>query len=56
MIKVPRSQSTNIKSMIYPEPKKIDKTYLTKNMMEIKQKQKENRIRRDEKENFIPRI
>lgn len=56
MIKMPRSQSTTIKNMMYPESKKVDKTYLTKNMQAIKQKQQENRVKKEDKENAIPGI
>jgi hypothetical protein len=56
MIKIPRSQSTTIKNMIYPEVKKGDKTFHKKNIENLKKKQSDNRIKREEKENHVPGI
>lgn len=54
-MKLPRSQSTQIKHMIYPE-RKMDKTVHQKNINELKAKQNENRKKKEDKENFIPGI
>jgi hypothetical protein len=55
MIKIPRSQSSNIKDMIYPENKKPLKNFHTNNLKTLKQKQIDNRVKKEEKENFIHR-
>ena len=53
MMKLPRSQSTQIKNMIYPE-KKMDKAVHQKNINELRLKQNQNRQKKDDKENNIP--
>jgi hypothetical protein len=55
MIKVPRSQSTTIKNMIYPEAKKPNKNFHKNNISSLKKMQQDNKIRKEEQENFIPR-
>jgi hypothetical protein len=55
MIKMPRSQSCNIKDMIYPENKKPLKNFHTNNIKNLKQKQIDNRIKKEEKDNYIQR-
>lgn len=51
-----KSNDSQIKSLIYPEVRKPDKSFHKKNLYRIKQKQKENRIKKQEKENYIERI
>jgi hypothetical protein len=55
MIKIPRSQSTSIKHMIYPDQPKINPKYHKNNIESIKKKQQENRERKDHEEHYIPR-
>ena len=54
MIKVPRSQSSSIKSMIYPEVKRTNKNFHKNNMTTLRNMQQENKVKKDEKENHIP--
>jgi hypothetical protein len=54
MIKVPRSQSTSIKGIIYPEVKKTNKNFHKNNMTTLRNMQQENKVKKDEKENYIP--
>jgi hypothetical protein len=54
MIKLPRSQTTQIKNMMYPEHKKIDKAVHQKNIQALKSKQINNRQKKDDLENAIP--
>ena len=56
MIKVPRSQSTAIKNVIYPNSKKQDLTHHKKNIDSLKQKQIVNKQKKDDQENYIKRI
>mgnify|MGYP007031241924 CR=1 FL=1 len=56
MIKIPRSQSTSIKHMIYPDQPKVNQKFHKNNLNSIKKKQEENRQRKDYEENHIPRI
>ncbi len=43
MIKLPRSQSSQMKNIIYPETKKMDKAVHQKNIQALKEKQTTNR-------------
>jgi hypothetical protein len=54
-MKLPRSQSSQIKHMIYPE-RKMDKAVHQKNLKDLKLKQDINKQRREEKENTTPGI
>jgi len=54
MIKLPRSQSTQIKNVIYPEVKKMDKAVHQKNIQALKSKQETNRQKKEDLENFQP--
>ncbi len=54
MIKLPRSQSTQIKNVLYPESKKMDKAVHQKNIQALKSKQITNRQRKEEIENSVP--
>lgn len=56
MIKLPRSQSTQIKNVLYPEHKKIDKAVHQKNIQALKSKQITNRQKKEEIENSVPGI
>lgn len=56
MMKLPRSQSTQVKNMIYPDSKKMDKAVHQKNIIALKEKQIQNRQKKEEEENYIPRI
>lgn len=56
MIKLPRSQSSQIKNVLYPEHRKMDKAVHQKNIQELKMKQMTNRQRKDEIENAVPGI
>jgi hypothetical protein len=54
MINIPRSQSTTIKHMIYPDHAKSDPKFHKNNLDSIKKKQIENRQKRDYEVNHIP--
>lgn len=54
MIKLPRSQSSQIKNVLYPEHKKMDKAVHQKNIQALKSKQITNRRKKDDIENAIP--
>ena len=54
MIKVPRSQSTNIKNIIYPQNQKMNPKIHKNNLESIKKKQEENKQKKDFDENHIP--
>lgn len=56
MIKLPRSQSTQIKNVLYPENKKMDKAVHQKNIQALKSKQITNRQKKEDIENAIPSI
>ena len=53
---MPRSQSTQIKSIMYPEIKKSGKNFHAQNMKNLKEQQVVNRAKKEEKENFVPGI
>lgn len=55
MIKVPRSQSTAIKNVIYPEGKKMASGHHKKNIEALKKKQKDNKIKKEEQETYVKR-
>ncbi len=54
MIKLPRSQSSQIKNMMYPEHKKMDKSVHQKNIQALKSKQITNKQKKDDIENATP--
>lgn len=54
MLKVPRSQSTSIKTLIYPEKKKFGKNYQKQNIDTVKKIQVDNKQKKEEKENMVP--
>jgi hypothetical protein len=56
MIKLPRNQSTQIKNMIYPNEKKMDKVLHQKNIDIIKSKQIINRQKKELEDNYVPGI
>ena len=53
MIKVPRSQSTSIKTLIYPEKRKFEKNHQMENIKDLRKMQAENKLRKVEKENMV---
>jgi hypothetical protein len=55
MIKMQRSQSSAIKAMIYPEVKKTDKNFHSKNISDLRKLQTDQRNKKHEKENFVAR-
>ncbi len=52
---MPRSQISAAKDMIYPEVKKTNNTFHKSNLESIKKQQVENKIKKEEKENYVPR-
>jgi hypothetical protein len=56
MLNIPRSQSTAIKHMIYPDQAKVNPKFHKNNLVSIKMKQEENRQKKEYEENHIPRI
>ncbi len=56
MIKLPRSQSSQMKNIIYPETKKMDKAVHQKNIQALKEKQTTNRQKKEDIDNAIPSI
>lgn len=55
MIKVPRGQQTTIKNVIYPNAKKTDNTFHKQNILSIKNKQVENKMKKEAQDRYIPR-
>ena len=55
MIKVPRSQSSTIKDMIYPDVKKTNKNFHKNNINSLRKMQFDNKLKKEEKENYVPR-
>ena len=55
MIKIPRSQQSQIKDILYPDNKKPVKNLHYKNINQIKEQEEKNRIKKAEKENYITR-
>ena len=56
MIKLPRSQTSQMKNVLYPETKKMDKSVHQKNIQALKDKQSNNRQKKDDIENSTPGI
>jgi hypothetical protein len=56
MILKARSQSSAIKSLIYPEKKVERKNYQFQNKQGIKKIQEENKTKKEEKENNLQRM
>jgi len=56
MIKLPRSQSSQMKNVLYPEQRKMDKAVHQKNIQALKSKQVTNRQKKEEMENAVPGI
>lgn len=56
MKKIHRGEVTVAKEIIYPEKKGNMKLWHQKNLKTLREKEEKNRLLREEKENYVPRI